>query len=83
MLLFYAQLFLCYSSSTPKSQSPVICEKERKKHEEVAGRISRLQPPPSAKYMGTASRGERADVLSVSNHRLGKNQQHNQSMMIL
>lgn len=61
MLVFYAQLFLHYFSSIPKSQSPVICEKgkkKKKKYEEVAGRISRLELALSAKYMGIGSRGE-------------------------
>lgn len=37
MLVFYAQLFLHYFSSIPKSQSPVICEKGKKKKKKVRG----------------------------------------------
>lgn len=81
MLVFYAQLLLCYNTFIPKSQRPVILE--RKKKEEVAGRISRLQPAPNAKYMGIGPGGEWADMLNVSNYSLGKKQQHKQSMMLL
>lgn len=71
---------------TPSSLSPKVqlsLKRKKIKHEEVAGRISRLQPVPSAKYMGIGSGGERADMLNVSNCGLGKNQQRKQSMVLL
>lgn len=59
MLVFYAQLLLCYNTFIPKSQSPVILKRKKTpKNKEVAGRISRLQPAPNAKYMGIGFGGE-------------------------